>query len=362
MGAQHGERVRPEEVGLVAEQLARADEAARRCLERGVGTAVTFAVSRHGVLAHVRCFGKQGHDGSEMATERSLFPIASVSKPVAATAIVLLMERGLFGLTTPVAELVPDFGRNGKRGVTVEHLLTHTSGLNEQFVDGFPYTTREAYYERLLNAPLMWAPGTYVAYSSAGFNALSEVIRHVTGKPAASFLAEELFAPLGMHDTFLSPPQEEHHRLVECRRPNGADMLPELIGGGGLAGAMFSTAADLVRFGNLFLAGGRMAEGAGLLSPTSVSAMMVDRTGHLPAAPGTPPGARRIGLGWMLPSPGLWACDFASPRAFGHQGSTGAYLVVDPTYDLVVARIGNRWGGTPAGVPEVMNAAMAAVG
>ena len=351
----------PESVGLLPRQLALADDAARRLLARGVGSALTLAVSRRGVLAHERFFGTTAYGGSGPVTERSLLAVASVSKPIAATAVMLLVERGLFGLETPVAALVPAFGQNGKREVTVEHLLTHTSGINEAFVDGFPYTTREAYYERLLQAPLLWPPGSHVAYSSAGFSALGEVIRHATGTPPERFLAEELFAPLGMRDTFLAPPEADRGRIVACCRPNGADMLPELLGKSGLAGGVFSTARDLVRFGNLFLTGGRAADGARVLSPAGTAAMVVDRTGHLPAAPGTPPGVRRIGLGWMLPAPALWACSLASPRAFGHQGSSGAYLVVDPTYELVVARLGNRWGGDPAGMAEVLNAAVAAV-
>jgi len=190
---------------------------------------------------------------------------------------------------------------------------------------------------------------------------LGEVFRHVTGTPAAQFLAEELFAPLGIEDTFLSPPAEQYPRIVECTRPNGADMLPELLGLGSLAGSIFSTARDLVQFGKLFLAGGRTADGSQLLSPTTVATMLVDRTSHLPPAPGTPPGKRWIGLGWMLAAPTLWACDLVSPRAFGHQGSTGAYLLIDPTYEFVVALIGDRWGGDPAGLAEVMNAAVASI-
>ena len=190
---------------------------------------------------------------------------------------------------------------------------------------------------------------------------MGEVFRHVTGTPAAQFLAEELFAPLGIEDTFLSPPAEQYPRIVECTRPNGADMLPELLGLGSLAGSIFSTARDLVQFGKLFLAGGRTADGSQLLSPTTVATMLVDRTSHLPPAPGTPPGKRWIGLGWMLAAPTLWACDLVSPPAFGHQGSTGAYLLIDPTYEFVVALIGDRWGGDPAGLAEVMNAAVASI-
>jgi CubicO group peptidase (beta-lactamase class C family) len=352
---------RPEEVGVLPERLARVDEAAQRLLARG-RSAVTLGISRRGALVHLRCLGATRDGGAAPVTDRSLFAVASVTKPIAATAAMLLVEQGHFALDTPVAALVPEFGRNGKQAVTVEHLLTHTSGLDEHAVYSphlGPYTTREAYFERLLRAPLVWPPGSYVAYSSAGYSALGEIIRHVTGTPAARFLAEELFAPLGMRDTFLSPPAEERLRIAACTRPNGADVLPELLGLGSLAGSLFSTARDLVRFGNLFLAGGRTPGGRHVLSPTTVAAMLADRTGHLPPAPGTPPGRRRIGLGWMLAAPRLWACDLASPRAFGHQGSTGAYLLVDPAYDLVVALIGNRWGGDPTGIAEVMNTAVA---
>jgi CubicO group peptidase (beta-lactamase class C family) len=352
-------------VGLLPRQLALADEAAGRLLARGAGSALTLAVSRRGVLAHERHFGTASYGGSEPVTERSLFAIASVSKPIAATATMLLIERGLFGLETPVAALVPAFGQPAKRAVTVEHLLTHTSGLNEQFVLGVPYTTRDALYARLYQAPLAWPPGTHVSYSSAGFTLLGEIIRHVAGRPPGDFLADELFAPLGMADSLIPVPPEERGRIVECRRPNGEAMVPELLETAGLAGGVFSTAPDLARFGNLFLAGGRAADGTRILSPATVAAMLVDRTSHLPEAPGTPATPlghpRRLGFGWMLASPALRACDLVPPRAFGHQGSTGAYLVVDPMHELVVARIGNRWGGDPAGMAEVLNAAVAAV-
>src|SRR3712207_2422655 len=89
-------------VGLVAEQLARADDAARRLLARGP-SALTLGISRRGALAHVRCFGTTQYGGDEPVTDRSLFAVASVTKPIAATAVMLLIERGHFGLDTPVA-------------------------------------------------------------------------------------------------------------------------------------------------------------------------------------------------------------------------------------------------------------------
>lgn len=362
-GVRESRAARPERAGLLPDRLAHADEAARRLLARGVFSAVSLAVSRGGVLAHERFFGTTRYAGGEPVTERSLFCIASVTKPLAAAAVLLLVERGLCHLGTPVADLVPEFGRGGKQAVTIEHLLTHTSGISEQWIDAVPYATRDEYLARIRQAPLLWPAGSHVAYCSAGFSALEEVIERTTGTPAAQFLAEALFAPPGMRDTYYRPEEELHARIVECARPNGQDMVREALEVGTLAGAGFSTARDLVRFGNLFLAGGRAA-GPGapqVLSPTGVAAMLLDRTSHLPSAPGTPPGVRRFGLGWVLARPALWACDLVSPRAFGHPGSSGAYLIVDPTYDLVVALLANRWGGDPTGMAEVLNGAVAAV-
>lgn len=362
--AGRGGVVDPERVGLDPTRLARADDAMRRLLTLGEFSAVALAVSRHGRLAHARCFGTARYAGGDPVTDRSLFAVASVTKPLAAAAVMLLIERGRFHLGTLVADLVPAFGRNGKRGVTVGHLLTHTSGINEQFVQAVPYTTPREHFERVHQAPLLWPPGSRVAYSSAGFSALGAVVEHTTGAPAARFLAEALFAPLGMGDTFLAPAAEHRARLVECARPNGADMLPELLETGSLAGSAFSTARDLVRFGTLFLTGGRAAgpPGGQVLSPPSVAAMVLDRTGALPAGPDAPPGAAfHFGLGWILAAPALWACDLVSPRAFGHSGSSGAFLVVDPTYDLVAAFTANRWGGKGAGIAEVLNAVLASV-
>ncbi|MGH6912427.1 MAG: serine hydrolase domain-containing protein, partial [Geminicoccales bacterium] len=119
----------PPGVGLLPDRLARADDAARRLLARGVFSAVSLAVSRRGALVHERFFGTTRYAGSAPVTARSLFAIASVTKPLAAAAVMLLLERGLFHLGTPVTDLVPDFGHKGKKDVTVEHLLTHTSGI-----------------------------------------------------------------------------------------------------------------------------------------------------------------------------------------------------------------------------------------
>jgi CubicO group peptidase (beta-lactamase class C family) len=161
----------PEQAGLDPARLARADAAARRLLPSGAYSAVALAVSRHGALAHARCFGTTRYGGGEPVTDRRLFAIASVSTPVAAAAVMLLVEQGRLRLGTPVAELVPAFGRNGKAGVTLEHLLTHTAGIDEHVVGALPCATREEHYERLHRAPLRWPPGSRVAYSSGPLGA-----------------------------------------------------------------------------------------------------------------------------------------------------------------------------------------------
>jgi serine-type D-Ala-D-Ala carboxypeptidase len=375
-GASHDSRVdlrAAVTAGLLADRLDRADEAARRLVARGNCSAVALAIRYRGALVHERYFGVTRTVGGAPLTGGALFPIASVSKPLTAAATMILVDRGLLTLQTRVAELVPAFGANGKERVTVEHLLTHTSGLDERWIDAERYETHDAHLERVRAAPLLWPAGSHVAYCSAGFAALEEVIERAANVPASRFLAESLFAPAGMADTYYRPPPEQLGRIVECVRPNGRDMVRPLLATGSLAGAIFSTARDLVRFGGLFLEDGRtryprkVSESTAsrfppqVLSFASIGAMLTDRTGHLPPAPGAGGGTPHFGLGWMLARPTLWGCDTASPVAFGHTGSSGAYLLGDPTRALVVALLGNRWGGDPGDIPAVMNAAVSSV-
>src|SRR5436305_14662241 len=120
----------PESVGFNSARLGQAHTLLQRWVESGRLPAAALCVARNGRIVAPRFFGRQRPEaGAPALREDALFLIASITKPVTATAVMLLVERGELSLNDRVAEFVPDFARNGKQDIRILHLLTHTSGL-----------------------------------------------------------------------------------------------------------------------------------------------------------------------------------------------------------------------------------------
>jgi CubicO group peptidase (beta-lactamase class C family) len=207
-------------------------------------------------------------------------------------------------------------------------------------------------------------PGEQVEYSCAGFITLGEVVRRVTGKAVAEISAREVFEPLGMNDTMFTPPAHLRHRIAATERGNVhetrmAEAAP--VDGGwreyllrgevhdgnawygfrGLAAnaGLFGTAADLARYGQMWLNGGEI-DGVRILPEEIVAEAIREQTG-LDA-----PNDRR-GLGWQMAprpdeDPGNHSGRGLSQRAFGHTGFTGTSLWMDPERDLIIVLLTNR--------------------
>src|SRR5262249_30624337 len=154
---------------------------------------------------------------------------ASITKPITATAVMILVEDGLLGLNHPVSCYLPEFKGEGKNAVMVHHLLTHTSGLHNEDVTAYvkkhqgsveipptEKTQHPAINEYLFlryDAPLWKAPGLEMSYCSYGYVLLGEIVRRVSGTPLDNFARERIFAPLGMTDTFYTVPESVRHRI-----------------------------------------------------------------------------------------------------------------------------------------------------
>ena len=347
----------PETQGVSSARLKFADLAAQRLIAAGEVPGISLAVMRHGHLIHEAYFGLAHPASGQAISEQTIFAVASITKLVAATAMLLLVERGQVGLRTPIAVILPEFGQNGKGAVHLQHLLTHTSGIDETFIGRGALTSLEAYLERIYQAPLLWTPGTRVAYCNAGYDLLIRIIEKLTGMPHPRFVSAELLEPLGMRDSYLCPPEQVQGRIADCRTSEGDDPLPLLVSSGALSGALFSTARDIGSFGQLFLDQGR-GVGGQVLSPRSVAAMLLDRTDGLQD---TGSALVHRGLGWLVARPFLGACDLAAPGSFGHSGASGSFLCVDPVADMVIAFMANRWDWKQQGRAEVLNACLGAV-
>ncbi len=295
------------------------------------------------------------------ATLDTIFDLASVTKVVATLPVVLmLIDRGAFGLDDPIGSVLPEFGVDGeRREVTIRRLLSHTSGLPAWLPVYIDATGPDGYLAVISRTELTFAPGTEVIYSDLGVILLGEAVRRVTGDDIATAAANEVFGPLGMADTRYSPPSSWLPRIAateygnpreiemaEGRAAEFAGWRTGMIRGevhdgnahyglGGVAAhaGLYGTAADLERYCRMWLNRGSW-EGRRLISEALVAE--ATRT----QAPGR-------GLGWRVRpnDPDALADDPArslSPAAFGHTGFTGTSIWLDPARDLTVVLLTNR--------------------
>jgi CubicO group peptidase (beta-lactamase class C family) len=292
----------------------------------------------------------------------SIFGIASLTKPITATAVMLLVEEGLLGLNRPVQEYLPEFVGAGKELVMVHHLLTHTSGLRMADVDTYLLAKIQAgelrsppplphlgpheflhlrCVEAALAAPLSTASGTEMSYANLGYALLAEIVTRVSGQPVEHFVHERILDPLGMTSTsYLGAPPERLPRVVRraADAPFAAMNDPVAFAttppGPGPA---YSTARDVAAFVQMFLNGG-VYGGAQILSPVTVSEMTRDQ---IPGVSSTWGGEHfpeaGWGYGWGIQGnkKALRDGSLHSPATFSHGGVSMSFAWADPRWDLV---------------------------
>jgi CubicO group peptidase (beta-lactamase class C family) len=344
---------RPEEAGLSSQRLARAYGLLEDAVAEGSLMGAAIQVSRRGMAMAPRCFGRRELDPHGAPVEPdTVFLVASVTKPVTATAAMMLVERGKLSLDDTVSSIVPEFGARGKAGVRVRHLLTHTSGLPDQLPENQELRAQHAplaeFVRRICQVELLFPPGTRVSYQSCGLAMLGEIVERIERVPLREFLRREVFTPLGMEDTSLGAEQSRVHRTSQIRIPRGdfeygagdADWnwnSPYWWHFGAPWGGMFTTVEDMTVFCRMFLYGGAWG-GARILSPTTVTCMTADQIAPMPGIPQAAKLTDRWGLGWRLR--GLSGSDFGdlvSEAAYGHGGATGTLVWIDLRLQLTCA-------------------------
>jgi CubicO group peptidase (beta-lactamase class C family) len=363
---------KPEDVGFSNERLQRIHETIERHIAAGDISGAVTLVARRGRIAHFEAHGLMDIDAKKAMQKDALFRIASMSKPITGTAILMLMEEGKIRLTDPVSKFIPEFkgmkvavvreGGAGGRGaapgaepqfytipenreITIRDLLSHVSGL----VSG-PISTAEAnklgrkptdtladYIPRLGATPLEFQPGSRWSYSpSAGFDTLGRIVEIVSGEPFDRFLRERIFGPLEMKDTTFYPGENQLPR-VSTRYQKTANGLTKQQGGAPSnvyfsgAGGLSSTAEDYAQFGQMLLNGGQL-NGKRLLSPKTVELMA---SVHAPdTLPGRPPG-RSFGLSVQVVNNAVAANFRVSDGSFGWDGAFGTHFWIDPKEKVV---------------------------
>lgn len=263
-----------------------------------------------------------------------IWVVASIAKPVAAVALMQMVDRGLLDLNQSVTELLPDFHHNR---VLLRHLLTHTSGIG-------PMEPEEEEIQRLgriraiAAQDLLFEPGTKCSYSTPALDLVEAIVCEKSGLSWVEYTKTNIFDPLGMNETSYRPPVEWDERIpVVYDQEDRVDpwwnarYLPAIgLAGGGL----FSTLRDLSRFGQALL-----NSGTPILTQSSWREMLTLQTAGLFNLEGQP---QTWGLGWYLNQDGGDGFGPLSTRAFGHGGITGTWLCVDPEHQLIVVKLANR--------------------
>jgi CubicO group peptidase (beta-lactamase class C family) len=329
-----------------------------------IAGAVTMVVSKDRVL-HLETTGLADVAAHKPMQADTVFWIASMTKPITATAVLMLQDEGKLDVHDPVAKYLPEFANlktpSGQpANLTLIQILTHTSGLGEA---GGP-AAREAktladLVPLWLAAPMQFEPGSRWSYCQSGINAAGRVVEVVSGMSFDAFLKKRLFQPLGMTSTTFYPGASERARQVTAYAKNATTGSLEAVpprpefgprdrppqGNGGL----YSTAEDYGRFCQMLLGGGRF-QGVRYLSEASMKQLSTPQT------PETLPtgffqndtyGRRGLNYGWALgtcvlkaPHDGVPA--MLSPGTFGHGGAWGTQAWVDPVkgvaYVLMVQR------------------------
>lgn len=318
----------PESVGMSSERLARIDRVCEKAISSGDIPGVVALVARKGKIVYFKSFGMADNQTTRTLKTDDIFRIASQSKAITSTAVMMLWEEGRFKLDDPISKYIPEF-KNPKVletfqysdssytttpascEITIRHLLTHTSGIGYGIIDGDErfriiyekagitdlFTTEnisiEENIKKLAKLPLHHNPGEKFTYSE-GLDVLGYFVEVVSGMPFDTFLRKRLFDPLGMNDTWFYLPESKAERLVSIQKKSDEGQWvrypitfydPEypvkgakrfFSGGAGLC----STAKDYATFLQMYLNGGEL-NGIRILSRTTIQSMMGNQTGDL---------------------------------------------------------------------------------
>lgn len=375
LGAQGLPAARPADIGLLPSALAKIAPALQAYVDSAKLPGMVAFIARHGKVGYAQAIGFSDLETKTPMRLDGVFRIYSMTKPVIAIAILQLAERGKLRLEDPVSKFIPAFSvtkvyagggsmspsvRDPLRPITVEDLLTHTSGLTYGFFGTSPVdsiyrranlldpsrTTRE-FADSIARLPLEFSPGEAWKYSMS-IDVLGAIVEVASGQRLDAYLEEQVFRPLGMRETAfrVSAAMAGRIPVLYSRGPNNtlrpaaplvaAPYQPTsrfLSGGGGL----LATPGDYLRFAQMILNGGEL-DGRRVLSRASVAAMTQNR---LPASL-TPIESPMIGhSGYGQGFAGVVLVDSVraglpgSPGIFRWWGLMGTFFWIDPKADLI---------------------------
>ena len=367
----------PESVGMSSERLALIDAMLRSNVDNGNLPGIVALIARNGKIVFHNAYGKaDNNSGTSMETD-AIFRIASQTKAITSTAVMILWEEGKFKLDDPISKYIPEFGdaqildtfneedstfttKPAEDQITVRDLITHTSGIGYGVIDGDNrfnkiyakagitdlFTTENISIgesvKKLAKLPLHHNPGDDFTYSE-GLDVLGYFIEIVSGMPFDEFLKSRIFDPLGMKDTWFYLPKNKHDRLVSVQHQvdgkwekypitfydtdypkKGAKRF--FSGGAGLS----STAKDYATFLQMYLNKGEL-NGIRILSRTTVQSIMGNQIGDIWAD-----GPKHYGLAFgVVTENGQDAGGIGSAGTFDWGGYFNTQYFADPKEQVI---------------------------
>jgi CubicO group peptidase (beta-lactamase class C family) len=338
----------PSAAGVSQSQLERASGLIQAEVESGRVGAAAILVARHGRVVLHRGFGRLSPaPGAPPVSPDSVFLLASITKPVTACSLMLLVERGLVSLGDSVNQYLPEFTGGERDKVQVRDLLRHTSGLPDMLPENLDLRRAHAPLSEFVRhtyvTPLLFSPRSEFRYQSMGILLAAEIVERLSGTKLRDFEKKEIFDPLGMKDSSLGLGGRRISDLVSCATAPGTDPADEERFGpnslywrdlGCPWGGMHSSTTDVAILLQTFLDGGVYA-GTRVFSPATVTAMTSDQNAELRAP---------WGIGWALGRSHAWNAfgDLVSGGTFGHAGATGTMAWADPETKLLCVILTNR--------------------
>nr|WP_246164396.1 serine hydrolase [Xanthovirga aplysinae] len=357
-------------------RLARIDSMCIQTIQEGDLPGMVVLVARNGKIVYHKAFGVANPKTERELRRDDIFRIASQTKAITATAVMMLWEEGKFSLDDPISKYISEFKdprvldslladgtyltKPAKTEITIRHLLTHTSGIGYGVIDSDErfrkiyeesgivdlFTTREITIgeniKKLALLPLHHNPGERFTYGES-YDVLGYFIEVVSGIPLDEFFRSRIFAPLGMDDTWFYLPKHKEKRLVTVQKKERNKWVSYPItfydpdypikgakqffsGGAGLC----STAEDYAKFLQMYLNNGEL-NGVRLLSRTTVQTIMAN---HIQDLWGDP--RAHYGLAFLVQSQiGQNAGGKGSIGSFSWEGYFNTQYFADPEEQII---------------------------
>lgn len=339
----------PADVEMSAEKLQQGVQLFEDAIAKDTLRGAVLLVTRRGKIVLHTALGWRNKQEQQPMERDTIFRMASNTKPLVATAILMLAEEGRLSLDDEISQHLPAFKNDKCQGMRIKHLLSHTSGFRIKTLFLNPLRQKSLHYptapnlqievDRFADVGPAEKTGTSFSYSNAGFNTLGAIVEVCSGQPLEEFLTARIYQPLGMPDTSNHPPRDELERMAvvyEFKKPTGDDAaagewkirfhqstamrVPFVrASGGGI-----STAGDYARFCQMWLNGGTFA-GRRYLSNESVEAASAPQTRSLYTEDELKTRTTFYGYGWGVAANGIYS----------HSGSEGTYAWIDPRRELI---------------------------